>query len=208
MQNNPSKLTLTEIFDSIGGDKGSHFTHVGQTENLAHNYTKVYDEVMSPFRDEPINLLEIGLWCPYFPGASVKAWNLYFSKANYFGVDIVDCRQMSKERVSIDILDQKSELMIQKYLQDKPKFKFVIDDGCHQEDAIIISLGNLFPQVESGGIYFIEDLHVVNKLNLRKLLDKKLSSSYISKDKIDYINNNVESCNFDCGEKMLIIHKK
>ena len=208
MENNLMELSLTDIFNEAGGDKGSYFTHVGSTENISHNYTRVYDEIMSPFRNGKISLMEIGLWCPFFPGASVKAWSKYFTNADYYGVDIVDCRHLSSNRSFIDIMDQKSEQMINEYLRDKPKFKFIIDDGCHEEDAIVISLGNLFSQLESGGVYFIEDLHVVDKTDLYKLVDKKFTSRFISQDKIDYINNNIDRCYFDCNDKMCVIYKK
>tara|TARA_R110000787_G_scaffold45333_2_gene110552 strand:- start:6813 stop:7433 length:621 start_codon:yes stop_codon:yes gene_type:complete len=205
---NNKKITLTEIFDEEGGDKGSYFTHKDSTENLAHNYTKVYDEVMSPFRDEEINLMEIGLWCPFFPGSSVKAWSRYFSKATYYGVDIVDCTQLASEGVNIDIMDQRNEKQMSSYIKDKPKFKFIIDDGCHEEDAIILSLGSLFPHLESGGMYFIEDLHVVDKTNLYNLVTNKFTSEYISEDKIKYINENVDRCYFSEDGKLCVIYKK
>jgi hypothetical protein len=205
MENN--NITLTEIFDEEGGDKGSHFTHVDSQENLAHNYTAVYDEYMGEYRDKNITMLEIGLWCPYFPGASVRAWSRYFSSVRYYGIDIVDCTKLSSENVFIDIVDQRNENDLNNYIKDKPKFKFIIDDGCHEEDAIVISLGNLFPHLESGGIYFIEDLHVVDKKNLLKLVTKSFVSDYISEDKSGYINNNIRECFFSDDGKMCIIHK-
>jgi len=203
-----NELTLTQIFDEEGGDKGSFFTHKGESTNLAHNYTKIYDEVIGGYRHEPINVLEIGLWCPYFPGSSVRAWSRYFTKAIYYGVDIVDCKQLSKDRVNIDIVDQRNEESLNNFIKDKPKFKFIIDDGCHEEDAISISLGNLFPHLESGGVYFIEDLHVVDKTNLFKLVDNNFTSKFISEDKVKYINDNVEKCYFTNNDKLCVIYKK
>jgi hypothetical protein len=203
-----TKSELTEIFNTCGGDKGSYFTHTGAIENLAHNYTYVYEKYMSDFRDQDINLLEIGLWCPHFPGASIKAWNQYFTNINYYGIDIVDCTHMSDKKINISIVDQRNVTQIQDYLNDKPKFKFIIDDGCHEEDAIIISLGNFFPKLENGGIYFIEDLHVVDKKNLYELKNKKFNSNYLSQEQNDYINNNISECFFELKDKLCVIIKK
>jgi len=204
-----NKKTLTEIFDEEGGDKGSIFKHENSDVNLAHNYTKFYEELMSEHRNHDINLLEIGLWCPYFPGASVRAWNRYFTNFKYYGVDIVDCTHLDDgNKINIEILDQKSESQILKYLKNKPEFDFIIDDGCHEEDGIVISFGNFFPKLKSGGYYIIEDLHVVNKENLYKLSEKKFESRFLSKDKLDYINSNIESCVFLCDEKLCVINKK
>jgi hypothetical protein len=202
------QLTLTEIFDKSGGDKGSYFAHKGTTTNLAHNYTQVYEKYMKSFRNDEVNFLEIGLWCPFFPGASVKAWNEYFTKVNYFGIDIVDCTHLSDEKVKISIVDQRNVSQLKTFISDKEKFKFIIDDGCHEEDAIIISLGNLFPHLESGGVYFIEDLHVVNKENLYKLRTKNFFSDYLTVEQNEYINDNILDCHFELEDKLCIIRKK
>lgn len=203
-------LSLSELFDNTGSDKGTYFTHVGQTQNIAHYYTLVYEQQMEEFRNDTINMLEIGIWSPYYPGASVKAWTKYFKKAKFYGIDVVeDCRQLHDgERINIDIVDQRSEEQLSKYLEDKPKFKFIIDDGCHEEDAIIISLGTLFPHLESGGIYYIEDLHVVDKTRLFGLFYKRFYSPFISLDKIKYINDNLDWCSFSPDGKLCIIKKK
>lgn len=201
--------TLTQIFDEEGGDKGSHFTHEDSDTNLAHNYTNFYEKIMSEYRDKNFNLLEIGLWCPYFPGASVRAWKRYFTNFNYFGVDIVDCTHMSDgNRIKIDILDQKNESQIETYIKDKPDFEFIIDDGCHEEDGITISLGSLFPKLKSGGYYIIEDLHVVDKTNLYKLKEKNFSSPYISQEKCQFINENIQNCVFLNEDKLCVLTKK
>ena len=201
-------LTLTNIFDEEGGDKGSKFNHENKTENLAHNYTTVYDDVIGPHRNDKIDLLEIGLWCPYFPGSSVRAWSRYFTNATYYGIDIVDCTQLESDTAKIAIVDQKSEEQLSNYIKDKPKFKFIIDDGCHEEDAIAISLGTLFPQLESGGVYFIEDLHVVDKTRLFNLVNKTFTSDFISDEKVKYINDNIDKCYFTTGDKLCVIYKK
>lgn len=200
--------TLTQIFDECGGDKGSFFSHKHDTKNLAHKYTLVYEKFMEPFRKEKINLLEIGLWCPFFPGASVKAWNEYFEKAKYYGIDIVDCRHLNSDRSQIDIVDQTSKNMLEEYIKNKPKFKFIIDDGCHEASAIIRSLASLFPHLESGGVYFIEDLHVVDKTKIYNLLDKNFYCESLTKEENDYINQNIKNCYLFCEEKICVIIKK
>jgi len=200
--------TLTEIFNEEGGDKGDYFCHDGTNENISHNYTKVYEKYFESYRNEEINFLEIGIWCEFFPGASIRAWNKYFKKCDYFGVDIVDCTNQNTDKITNFIVDQKNSRQLQDLITKIPELDFIVDDGCHQEDAIIISLGNLFPHLKSGGYYFIEDLHVVNDINLKKLVDKKFTTKYLNQEKIDYINNNIDKCEFVSDEKMCIIRKK
>jgi len=200
--------TLTEIFDNEGGDKGSFFAHVGQTENLAHRYTYIYEQYMESFRDTKFNLLEIGICSPFYPGASLRAWYQYFRQADIFGLDIVECSRFENDRVKTFVVDQTSEQQLRNFTKLAPPFKFIIDDGCHDERAITISMGELFPQLESGGIYFVEDLHVVHKDNLYGLVDKQFISPFIAQAKLDYINANIAEAIFSDDKKMCIIRKK
>tara|TARA_R110000824_G_scaffold274672_1_gene463405 strand:- start:8223 stop:8840 length:618 start_codon:yes stop_codon:yes gene_type:complete len=201
------RKSLTQIFNEEGGDKGSLFCHQNSTENIAHNYTAIYESYMDPYRDKSFSFLEIGLWCPYFPGASVRAWSRYFTEAEYYGIDIVDCAHLEGNRIHIDIIDQTSPAQLTSYIKEKKEFKFIIDDGVHEEEAITTSLGYLFPKLQSGGVYFIEDLHVVDISRLHRLVDRDFSTPFLPKKEVEYLNENIESCCFLAGEKMCVIRK-
>jgi hypothetical protein len=200
--------TMTEIFDSEGGDKGSFFCHVNTTENLAHGYTHVYEKYMEMYRDQEINILEIGICSPFYPGASLRSWYRYLEKASIFGIDIVDCSSFDNDRVKTAVVDQTSSVQLKNFISDIPTCKFIIDDGCHDDKAILISLGSLFPKLESGGIYFIEDLHVVDCTKLLCLKDRTLQSPHITRAECDYINQNVSDVFFTEDGKMCVITKK
>lgn len=201
-------LTMTEIFDEEGGDKGSFFCHVGTTENLAHGYTSVYEKYMEEYRDKPINLLEIGICSPYYPGASLRSWYRYLEQAEIFGIDIVDCSSFQNDRVRTFVVDQTSKTQLRVLADNTPTFRFIIDDGCHDHRAILISLGVLFSRLESGGIYFIEDLHVVDCTDLFKLKNNELSSQHITQEECDYINQNMADVFFSDDGKICVITKK
>ena len=53
-------------------------------DKIRFGYLDVYHEYFSKFRDEEINILEIG----GYNGASVKMWREYFPKANVIGMDV------------------------------------------------------------------------------------------------------------------------
>ncbi len=201
-------LTMTEIFDSEGGDKGSFFCHVDTTENLAHGYTVVYEKYMESYRTEPINMLEIGICSPFYPGASLRSWYRYLARAQIFGIDIVDCSKFQNDRVKTFIVDQTSEIQLRVFASHTPMFRFIIDDGCHDAKAILISLGSLFSRLESGGVYFIEDLHVADRTDLLKLTTRDLQSSHITREECEYINQNVADVMFTDDNKMCVITKK
>jgi hypothetical protein len=54
-----------------------------KTDKPGNGYTKVYYEIMKDFRDEPVNIFEIGI---YF-GASIKMWEEFFPKGKICGID-------------------------------------------------------------------------------------------------------------------------
>jgi hypothetical protein len=54
-----------------------------QTDKPGNGYTRVYYEIMKEFREEPVNIFEIGI---YF-GASIKMWHDFFPNGQIFGID-------------------------------------------------------------------------------------------------------------------------
>ena len=58
--------------------------HTGEGIIKWSNYGPIYDKHFAPFRDQNINILEIGV----LRGGSMRMWEKYFPKANIFGIDI------------------------------------------------------------------------------------------------------------------------
>lgn len=53
------------------------------TDKHAHGYTRIYYELMKEFRNDTVNIFEIGI---YF-GASIKMWEEFFPNGKIFGID-------------------------------------------------------------------------------------------------------------------------
>jgi trans-aconitate methyltransferase len=131
---------LTEIADFFGSDKGA----------LKHNYTPHYERLLGHLRQEPVNLLEIGVAC----GASLKMWSRFFPYAKIKGVDIrPECQALcgGYPNVEIYIADATKEAVPGQY-------DVVIDDGSHLPGHIVKSFKLYWPLVRSKGFYFVEDL--------------------------------------------------
>ena len=61
----------------------------------AHSYTKHYEAHFLPYREEVLNILEIGVGGygdPTVGGASLKMWRDYFPLATVYALDIADKR--------------------------------------------------------------------------------------------------------------------
>lgn len=54
-----------------------------KTDKPGNGYTRVYYELLKDFRNDPINLFEIGI---YF-GASIRMWHDFFSIGKIYGID-------------------------------------------------------------------------------------------------------------------------
>src|SRR5215469_13685137 len=67
------------------------------------DYLRHYQPLFAPWRDEPINVIEIGV----AHGSSLSVWKNYFSKANIVGVDInPDCKRYELDRAIVEIGSQ------------------------------------------------------------------------------------------------------
>lgn len=155
---------LTQLANRFGSDKGN-------TILCAHTYTRVYEALLAPVREQPIRLLEIGLMHGHTQGTmqgrlhevgcpSLKMWAEYLPRAEIFGFDIVDFRSLSDPRMAVFQGDQsKPEDLTRLAEQAGGPFDIIIDDGSHASHHQQIALATLFAHLAPGGLYCIEDLH-------------------------------------------------
>src|SRR6478609_1337977 len=136
-------MTLDEISIQYGTDKSS----------LCHNYTPYYDMFFSPLRDKKLNLLEIGVW----EGASLSTWKDYFKNATITGFDIDEKAQYNSGRVNTFKGDQSNPFDLEDVNNKYGTFDIIIDDGSHECDHMRKSFETMFPLLQSGGLYCIED---------------------------------------------------
>jgi glycosyltransferase involved in cell wall biosynthesis/predicted SAM-dependent methyltransferase/cephalosporin hydroxylase len=144
-----TKKTLAELYE----------THTGKVSDKWSLYLTEYDRIFSPYRDEPIRLLEIGIQ----NGGSLEIWSKYFGYATKLvGCDInPDCVNLTYEdqRVSVVIGDANRTDVHAQILDRASSFDIIIDDGSHTSADIIKSFTLFFPKLTDGGIFVAEDLH-------------------------------------------------
>lgn len=125
-----------------------------------HNYTEVYERYMSPLRNTPIKLLEIG----FGGGDSLKMWSDYFDDVEVYCMDnnlgrISEYGYTHKDNIKIFFGDQSDrESIINAYREmGSPQFDIIIDDGSHLSHHISLTFDALFEMLKPGGVYFVED---------------------------------------------------
>lgn len=121
------------------------------------HYFEIYERHFAPYRHRPIRLLELGV----LHGGSLQMWRAYFGpEAQIVGVDInPECAQLAEPGVEIVIGDQ-GDPATHRALRDRfGTFDIVIDDGGHRMDQQVTTFRELYPAVNLGGVYLVEDLH-------------------------------------------------
>ncbi|HOQ42069.1 MAG TPA: class I SAM-dependent methyltransferase [Smithellaceae bacterium] len=133
--------------------------HKGKVSDKWSLYLTEYDRLLDPYREEPVNLLEIGIQ----NGGSLEIWSKYFK--NYqtlIGCDInPDCANLCYEdpRISVVVGDAGAPETRDRIAGRVPLFDIIIDDGSHRSGDIIRVFSLYFPLLAAGGTFIVEDIH-------------------------------------------------
>jgi cephalosporin hydroxylase len=126
----------------------------------AHRYTQHYQRYLQQFKNDPINLLEIGIGGYSRAGkggASLRMWKQFFPRAHIYGVDIEDKSFVDAERITTFIGDQSDPASLLDIAERIGRLDVIIDDGSHRSPHVITTFRTLFPLLRAGGIYAVED---------------------------------------------------
>ena len=143
---------MNEIFDKYDTDKGSKY----------HNYVRQYEKILNEYTTENINYLEIGV----LNGGSINAMREYFPNAlNIVGLDINEtCKKYEnkEKKIYVEIGDATDSKFLTNIIDKFGSFDIIIDDGSHKNSDIIKTFEILFPLLNDGGVYIIEDTVLYN----------------------------------------------
>jgi hypothetical protein len=133
--------------------------HQGTDQATVHDYLRRLEPFFEPFREEWINILEIGV----AQGASIRTWHNYFFNATIVGVDKDPACWMPNlnfPKLRIVNGDAGSVEFWQRLELTSKRWSIVIDDGSHRAPDVVTAFEMLWPLVSNGGLYVIEDVHV------------------------------------------------
>lgn len=133
--------------------------HRGKVSDTWDLYLDVYDRVLAPWRERPIDFLQVGVQ----NGGSLEIWSRFFPKARTItGCDIDPrCGALAFDdpRIAVVVGAVNTMEAARKILDCSPFFDVFIDDGSHVSNDIVMTFRNYFPRVKPGGLFLIEDLH-------------------------------------------------
>ncbi|MDR1578185.1 MAG: class I SAM-dependent methyltransferase [Deltaproteobacteria bacterium] len=137
---------LDELGHRYGTDKRSG--------ERGHDFLRKYEFFFRSRRDATFTFLELGV----YKGASLKMWADYFPQANIIGVDNEPqalARQGDRIKVILGDLAQMEFLTTLADLEPE----IIIDDASHWWPDQLRALFALYPRLQSGGVYVMEDIH-------------------------------------------------
>ncbi len=88
-------------------------------------------------------------------------WQSYFGpRCKIYGVDIEpNCKAYESSAVRIFIGDQSDRNFWKHFREEVPVLDIVIDDGGHIPEQQIVTVEELLPHLQPGGVYLCEDVH-------------------------------------------------
>lgn len=125
-----------------------------------HWYTRHYERHLEHLRHERFTLLEIGIGGysrPRAGGASLRMWQAYFPRARILGLDVEDKSFLDGGRIRTYQGSQTDRELLRRIVAEAGGVRVVVDDGSHRPAHVRDSFEILFPLLEAGGIYAIED---------------------------------------------------
>lgn len=161
-------MKIDELFNYYGTDKAI--------------YAAQYHALFKHIRERPRTLLEIGIGTMipdapenmvnyagegYSPGGSLRAWRDYFPNAEVHGIDIQpDTQFVDEARIHTHLCNSTSLDLVNRFIESQGgiSFDIIIDDGSHRAIDQLTTLRNLYPHLERGGYYIIEDVGLGSRL--------------------------------------------
>ena len=159
-------MTLREIIAKY--DINGHEKDGGTDKDTFHSYIELYEELLAPFLDKAITLVEIGIQY----GGSMLLWQDYLPNAQFVFVDNVNSihpkilDHLDPSRTSLLFQDAYSEISANAVSRIADSglpggIDFIIDDGPHTLQSQIDFLRLYLPLLNKGGVAVIEDVQDV-----------------------------------------------
>ena len=105
------------------------------------------------------NFLEIGLFLNELQHTDLNAWTSIFPSANIYGGDNKESQLFNSGKINMHVVDQEVAASFDAMKTEfDVEFDVIIDDASHIYANTITTFEALFPVVNTGGMYLIEDI--------------------------------------------------
>ncbi len=120
------------------------------------HYFEIYHRHFQKFINRPVRVLEIGV----YSGGSLTMWRKYFGdRCEVIGVDIEPaCMVYENDFTTMFIGDQQDRHFWKRFREKVGAVDIVIDDGGHTPLQQQVTLEEILPHLNPGGVYLCEDI--------------------------------------------------
>ena len=182
-------LADNELYTRFLANKG------GQPFDKWVHYFPIYSRHLAPYVGKDIKLLEIGVF--HGGGLDLLA-GLLGPQATLVGADIsVSSKAACEGRFEVAVGDQSDPDFLRELEAEYGPFDVIIDDGGHSMKQQIVSIETLFPGLNEGGLYLVEDTHTSY---WEPYQDYPTSFIEWAKHKVDDVNGYHHSREVDPGD--------
>jgi hypothetical protein len=148
-------MSLQELVDDTYTDK-----------NTTHSYLPLYQKLLEGKKETALNVLEIGIGdFGWKNGGSMKLWNEFFTNANIYGLDVrpldsfLDGLTTNNKIFIYTSTDAyNTEFVTETFVNKNIKFDFMLDDGPHNLESMLIFIQLYSQLMTDDGILMIEDV--------------------------------------------------
>lgn len=145
----PYVCSLTKLGRIYGTDKvDARHTHNGLT------YTEIYERYLRSWRWRRFTLLELGV----FYGNSLRMWNAFFPRATVVGLDLEQVAAERAREFEVIVGSQADPDVLDAILRRHDDIRLVVDDASHIASLTIASFRYVFPRLQRGSLYIMEDI--------------------------------------------------
>lgn len=151
------------------------------------HYLDIYPKLVGHLQGKDISFLEIGVW----KGGSIDMWRGYFGKdarLTFLDIDPA-CKDLALPGTVVEIGDQADQEFLSVMADRRGPFDLIVDDGGHKMHQQINSFRALWPRLNDGGLYVVEDVHTSYWPGFGGGYRKKGSFIEFAKDLIDRMNS-------------------
>ena len=147
------------------------------------HYFELYEKHLWKFINRKPKVLEIGV----AQGGSLDMWENYFINGKIIGLDCNKwCKGVTDKKLYIG--NQTDRKFLRSVIEKEKSFDVIIDDGGHKAEQMVTSFQELYPALNVGGIYIIEDVCCSYWPEFQGGLKKEGTIIEVSKELIDYVN--------------------
>jgi len=121
------------------------------------HYFPIYERHFSRYVNRPVTIVELGCG----DGGSLQLWKRYLGPyAQIVGVDFrPECKEFEEDQIVIRIGLQNDVNVLSSIVEEFGPVDIVVDDASHVMADTIDSFRFLYPRMDKGGVYLVEDMH-------------------------------------------------